>query len=398
MVKSFILWLHKWLGLTTGIVVVILGLTGCVYTFFDELKLVCYPDRYILDQHYYSSEALPLSKLKDIAGKQLNDGESISRVDLYPEKNRSWIFRVQEIDPDAFGYWNYFKTYKRIFLNPYTGDLLFVENSKTEFFQVILQMHMNLLLGKKYGTWVVGISTIIFVVILISGMVLWWPKRWKGKTLKRSLWIDWKSKWKRLNYDLHNVLGFYSLLISLVLAITGLVFTYPSFKKAYISFFNSFDGSEIKELKGEPFKIPNYYPEGEQLDNALHFLLEKYSKAGMMSIRSSKAEDETFDVQIRMTEMKTGNFRWYYFNKKQNSIEKVTSSDNLKAGDRIGTLNYDIHTGNISGLPTKILAFLISLICASLPITGFVVWRNKVKGQKRKAEKQIKKRDLLKSN
>ncbi len=96
--------------------------------------------------------------------------------------------------------------------------------------------------------------------------------------------------------------------------------------------------------------------------------------------------------------MRTGEFRWYYFNKKDNSIEKVNSSDNLKVGDRLGTLNYDLHTGNVSGLPTKILAFLISLICASLPITGFIVWRNKVKGQKRKVEKQIKKRDLLKTN
>ena len=89
--------MHKLLGLTTGIVVVILGLTGCVYTFFDELKLVCYPDRYILSEHYESKEALPLSSLKEIAIKQLNAGESISRVDLYPDKSRSWIFRVQKL-------------------------------------------------------------------------------------------------------------------------------------------------------------------------------------------------------------------------------------------------------------------------------------------------------------
>ncbi len=387
MVKRIILWFHKWLGLTTGIVVVILGLTGCVYTFFDELKLISYPEKYYLDREY-TKDALPLSQLKSSASQYLEADETISRVDLYPEKSRSWIFRVQEIDPEAFGYWNYFKTYKRIFINPYTGQLVAIENSKTEFFQIILQLHMNLLLGKKYGTWVVGISTIVFVITLISGLILWWPKRWRGKPLKRSLWINWKSKWKRLNYDLHNVIGIYSFFIALVLAITGLVFTYPSFKKSYITFFNSLDSRQLSVKEETHGKIPEYFREGEQIDNALHYLLKKYPNSGMMSIRSSKEEDVTFDVQIRLEEMKTGNFRWYYFNKGTNTIEKINSSENQKTGDKLGSLNYDLHTGNISGMPTKILAFIISLFCASLPVTGFIVWRHKVKGNRRKSTKR----------
>lgn len=42
--------------------------------------------------------------------------------------------------------------------------------------------------------------------------------------------------------------------------------------------------------------------------------------------------------------------------------------------DQISRLNYDIHTGQLGGLPTKILAFFASLICASLPVTGFYIW------------------------
>lgn len=389
MVKRIILWLHKWLGLTTGIVVFILGLTGCVYTFYDELKLIIYPEKYYLYKEY-NKEALPLSQLKMSASQYLETDETISRVDLYPAKGRSWIFRVQEIDTEAFGYWNYFKTYKRIFINPYTGQLIAVENSKPEFFQIILQLHMNLLLGKKYGTWVVGLSTIVFVITLISGLILWWPKRWRGKTLKRSIWIDWKSRWKRLNYDLHNVIGLYSFFIALLLAITGLVFTYPSFKKSYITFFNYIDTRKIDFKEVNHVKIPEYFRNGEQIDNALHYLLKKYPYSGMMSIRTRKEDDQIFDVQIRLEEMKTGIFRWYYFNKGPNTIEKVNSSQVQKFGDKLGTLNYDLHTGNISGMPTKILAFIISLFCATLPISGFIIWRHKVKGNRRKSRKGTK--------
>lgn len=389
MIKRGILWLHKWLGLTTGIVVVILGLTGCIYTFVDELKLLCYPDKYFLEETY-TDDALPLSTLRASAEKHLQANEQVSRVDLYPAKNRSWIFRVQDVDNTAFGYWNQFKTYKRIFMNPYTGQLVSIENSKTEFFQITLQLHMNLLLGKKVGTWVVGVSTIIFVVTLISGMVLWWPKRWRGKALKRSVWIDWKAKWKRLNYDLHNVMGFYSFLLALVIAITGLVFTYPSFKTGYIQFFNALDSQQKVDAPPPVTSIPLHFQNGEQLDNALHFLLKKYPQSGMMSIRSSKPENETFDVQIRMQEMKTGDFKWYYFSKAENKIDRVNAPATLQLGDRIGTLNYDLHTGNIGGLPTKILAFIISLFCAVLPVTGFILWRHRVKAQARKTKKKKK--------
>lgn len=44
-------------------------------------------------------------------------------------------------------------------------------------------------------------------------------------------------------------------------------------------------------------------------------------------------------------------------------------------GEKIIRLNYDIHTGAVLGLPGKIIAFLISLICASLPVTGFIIWK-----------------------
>jgi uncharacterized iron-regulated membrane protein len=53
-------------------------------------------------------------------------------------------------------------------------------------------------------------------------------------------------------------------------------------------------------------------------------------------------------------------------------------------GERLIDMNYDIHVGAIAGLPGKILAFVISLICASLPVTGFLVWWGKQKKSKKK--------------
>ncbi|UIR57441.1 PepSY domain-containing protein [Sphingobacterium sp. SRCM116780] len=383
MIKKAVLWVHKWLGIMSGIVVLILSLTGCIYTFHDELKLWVYPEKYFITTETTTSRPLALSHLIRQAQASLEKGEKISRVDLYPTKNRTWIFRAVKTDEQAFGHWNYYTYYKRVFVNPYTGEVQTIENSKTEFFQVMLQLHLNLLLGKKYGNTVVAWSTAIFVLILLTGIVLWWPKKWKGKKIKRSFWLDSKVKWKRLNHDLHNVIGFYSLLFALVLGITGLVFAFPGFKKNYIAVFNMFETNTKTAVKKPKLSmpLPTLYPNVQ--DNAFAYTLLRYPTAQMLSIRLKKEKESEIDIQVRMNEKQSGQFEWLYFDQTTASLQKIKSSKNLPYGDKLGSLNYDIHTGNIGGMPTKILAFVISLLCASLPITGYMIWINKM-GKKKK--------------
>ncbi|WP_293947152.1 MULTISPECIES: PepSY-associated TM helix domain-containing protein [unclassified Sphingobacterium] len=382
MIKSGILWLHKWLGIITGIVVFILSLTGCIYTFQDELKLWAYPEKYFIDIVDASSSPLPLSTLLSNAQGSLEDGQKISRVDLYPAKNRTWVFRAMKTNENAFGHWNYFQYYKRIFINPYTGQVQEVENTKTEFFQLVLQLHLNLLLGKKYGHALVSWSTALFIVILLSGIVLWWPKKWKGKNLRRSFWVDAKVKWKRLNHDLHNVIGFYSLFIALAFAITGLAFAFPAFKKTYVATFNLFQQDPVSIKNTKSRSLPLIYDKFQ--DNALQFSLSNYPEAEMLSIRLKKDTAQEIDIQVRRYEKRSGVFNWLYFDTKAASVKQIKSSENLKLGDKLGSLNYDIHTGNIGGLTTKIIVFIASLFCASLPITGYIIWLNKSPKKKKK--------------
>ncbi|WDF67479.1 PepSY-associated TM helix domain-containing protein [Sphingobacterium oryzagri] len=383
MTKKVILWLHKWLGIITGIVVFFVSITGAIYTFQDELKLLVYPDKYFV-LHKATTAAKPLSELITIAQKQLPSGESVSRVDLYPDASRSWIFRASETNAKGFGHWNYFRYYKRVFVNPYTGKVVAVEDTKHEFFQLCLQLHMNLLLGKTYGHALVGYSTAVFVLLLLSGIVLWWPKKWRGKPLKRAVSLDWKAKWKRFNYDLHNVFGFYSFFIALIIATTGLVFAFPGFKKSYTDFFNHFSVSEAAPTPLGMKVNETDKPYSEPLDNALHYLLKKYPAADMMSIRLRAADSPLLDIQVRMEENRSGVFKWYYFKRDDLHIDQVKDSQELVAGDKLAALNFDLHTGSIGGLPTKLLLFVVSLFCASLPVTGYILWWQKGSKKKKK--------------
>jgi uncharacterized iron-regulated membrane protein len=376
MKKEFFFQIHKWLGILSGVIVFIVCITGCIYTFYDELKLQFYPDRYLIETPKENGVPLPLSKLTKIAQAALPVNEKISRVDLYPASNRTWIFRAQKTDEAAFGYGSYQQYYQRVFLDPYTGEIQFVENTKYEFFQVVLQLHMNLLLGKKIGALLVNIATIVFLVLLVTGMVLWWPRNWKWKNIRRAIWLNTSVKWKRLVYDLHNVSGFYSLFFAIILSFTGLVFGLESVKKNYAAFFNQFSDAAIKKEK-QTQSIPGIF--ADPLDNAFHYTLANNSQADMMSIRLRNSNQNQHDIQVRLKPNRTGSFRWYYFDGSGTQIKEIRSGSTLALGDRLVTLNFDLHTGSIGGIPTRILAFIVSLIGAALPVTGYIMWWNKRK-------------------
>jgi len=385
MFKKKILWLHKWLGLISGLVVLIVSLTGCLTVFQDELQLMTHPEKFFIErQNLQPSKTIPLSKLIRIAEAKLNPGEKISRVDVFPQDNRTWVFRAIKTNKDAFFYSDYFTYYKRVFVNPYTGNVQVVENTKANFFQIVLQLHMNLLLGKKYGHVIVGFSTIFFAVICLTGIVLWWPKKWKPKTLKNSFSINFKANKKRFNYDLHNVLGFYSLIFALLFAFTGLVFAFPDLKKAVSSQLNSLDSKEEQKLS-----LP-LIPQTASgiLDNSFDYVLSHHPTADQLSVRLEKDIAEPQTIQVRMEKNRTGIFYGYSFNQKTGQLDELKSSDNLQLGSRVTSLNYDLHVGSFGGIYTKILAFLASLVCASLPVTGFIIWLNKYKKSKKRKLKE----------
>ncbi|WP_126971509.1 PepSY-associated TM helix domain-containing protein [Gynurincola endophyticus] len=381
--------IHKWLGIVCGIIVFIVCITGCIYTFYDELKLKVYPDRFLLENTDNNRSPLPLSSLIKAAQAALPGNEPISRVDLYPAKDRSWVFRAQGINTSGIGYNNYYPYYWRVFVNPYTGEIVKLENTKYEFFQIILQLHRNLTLGDKIGSPIVGTATIIFILLLISGMILWWPKNWKWKTVKRVVWIDSTVKWKRLMYDIHNVSGFYSFLIAMIVAITGVFYSFEPIKKEYGNFFNQFSTvTQLPAAKAAPINV--HYD--DPLDNVLYYTLHQHARADMMSIRLRGKDAAQLDIQVRLAKNRTGDFKWYYFDGNGQSIKEVREGEKLPLGDRLISLNYDLHTGSVWGMPSKIIVFIISLFCAGLPVTGYIMWWNK---QKKKSSKLISNNKII---
>ncbi len=86
-----------------------------------------------------------------------------------------------------------------------------------DFFRVVIDGHFYLWLPPKVGQPIVASATLIFVVLLITGVILWWPKNKAAR--KQRFKVKFNAKWRRTNYDLHNVLGFYMSWVIIFIAL-----------------------------------------------------------------------------------------------------------------------------------------------------------------------------------
>ncbi|MES1223778.1 MAG: PepSY-associated TM helix domain-containing protein, partial [Bacteroidota bacterium] len=213
--KKAILKIHLWLGLSSGLVVVILGITGCLLAFETEIRSFTEPQQFVKveDRPY-----VPPSVLKEEAEKYL-DGNKVNGIE-YPGKGKAALASFYDAE-----------NYKLVALNPYSGKMLKVKNMNRDFFRIVLDGHYYLWLPEKIGQPIVASATLIFLVMLITGLVLWWPKNKAAR--KQRFSIKWNAKWRRVNYDLHNVLGFYMTWIVIFITITGLVFGFEWFANSF---------------------------------------------------------------------------------------------------------------------------------------------------------------------
>lgn len=358
--------IHLWLGLATGLVVFIMGVTGAIYCFAPELqRLQSY--RHVEEE---SGAFLPPSRIKQIAEEQL-PGKTLQRI-YYDARNRS----VMTLFSKKEGY-----TYS-VFINPYNGAVLKCRDNNRDFLSVVLQVHRTLKI--PYGHEIIRWSTVIFLLMLITGIILWWPKN--SRTAKKGFLIMWRASPKRLNYDLHKVLGFYVSWIAVFSAISGLMFAFESFA----SFTYNLTGAKQSVVHKKPPLSDTAWAGIEvgidkvwkTIEPALYgryasamFVLPA-SGEGSILVRANPSSSTLYKTDFRYFDQYSGKeidgaYVWGRFS------DADTVADNIKR------MNYDIHTGAIFGLPGRITLFFVALVVASLPLTGFYFWWGRQRKLKR---------------
>lgn len=368
-------WIHLWLGLFSGIIVFIVSLTGCIYVFQQDIKDLLEPWRFIEVQ---PGGFIPPTQILKTAEQHMPDQKPTG----FTYSNKEGAAAV-----GYFGMEDGKRTFTAVFVNPYTGEFIkkqqLLGTDEFDFFRFIIDGHRALWLPYNIGRPIVGISTLIFVILLITGIVHWWPKKWNKSNFNKSFKIKWKANFKRVNYDLHNVLGFYSLIFALIIALTGLVWSFSWFDTAlyYVS-----SGGEFKSEHAHPHSdttsLQLTFPDSlSALDLAYYKTMADAPNTQGIYLEPVPERDEAIEIVAYQDHGSFYNKKEYYYD--QYTLERIRVKGNdfetASFADQLYALNYDMHIGSALGFSGKILAFIVSLICASLPITGFLVWWNKKK-------------------
>jgi uncharacterized iron-regulated membrane protein len=375
--------LHLWFGLSSGIVVFIVAVTGCLYAFQSEIQDLTQPHRFVEPQE---AAVLPPSEISTIAQEVFPEGHL--HAVLYPTKERS----AQAI---FFSYGEGHDHYKIAYVNPYSGEVLKLKDETKGFFPFILDGHFYLWLPDAIGQPVVASFSLIFLFMAISGLVLWWPKK---KNLKQSLSVKWNARWRRKNYDLHKVLGFYVMTFALVFAITGLVWGFIWFRDGYYSLLT---GKEQFVEYYDPISdsTQTWQEEAPALDKVWLKMRAEYPNADYIEVHPPELPHAAIAANANPDADTYWKIDYRYFD--QYTLEELPVDhmwgriNEASAGEKLYRMNYDIHVGAIGGFPGKLLAFFLSAIIASLPVTGFFVWwGRKYKAKKPDTNKQVLQREL----
>lgn len=371
-IKKIVGKIHLWLGISSGLVVFIISVTGCIYAFQAEIQNLTQSYRFVA---YEEKPVLPPSQLAAIASKEL-PGKKIHAV-LYAKPGKAAQVIFYDFDPEYY----YF-----VYLNPYSGEVLKVKDENADFFRIVLMGHFYLWLPPVPGQLIATSATLIFLVMLISGLILWWPKN--KKATKQRFRIKWSAKWRRKNYDLHNVLGFYITWVAIILAATGMVFGFQWFAKGVHRIAGGKKELMYIEPTSDTTKMISQVdiPAGDKLYYKLRL---ENPTAEVMEVHVPESKTAPILVTVNQEDGTYWRTDYRYFD--QYTLQELPVNhiygrlDEANTADKLLRMNYDIHTGAIIGLPGKILAFFASLIAASLPITGFYIWwgrRNKKKVEK----------------
>ena len=361
--------LHLWLGLLSGIVVFIVCITGCMYAFKDEITDATQPWRFVAP---LEKEFLPPSRLLAIADSVMG-GASATAITYGERSDAAWVDYYQ---PEA--------GMSTVFINPYSGQVLksvVNHNGDFDFFRLVLSGHRTLWLPREIGSPIVGYSVLIFLITLITGVILWWPRSWTRKALVQRLTLKRPFTFSRLNFDLHNVAGFYAALVLAVLCFTGLIFSLNWFSRGVYSITSG--GEELK-----PYVLP--VSDTLQVVNRVTNPLDRLYTQLRLEEPAAKTfyfalpgqADGVYRVSVvhkRGSYYRTDNlfFDRYTLVSLKGAGPYAGKYTEASPADKFRRMNLEIHDGRIWGLPGKIIMFLASLTGASLPVTGFIIWYRK---------------------
>ena len=386
--------IHLWLSVPFGLIITLVCFSGAMLVFENEANEWFRRDLYYVET--LKESPLPMDKLLEKVATTLPDSVAVTGVSISSDPGRA--YQVSLSKPRRAS----------LYVDQYTGEVK-GKSERSGFFMFMFRMHRWLLdsmnpgnEGIFWGKMIVGVSTLLLVFVLISGIVIWWPRT--RKALKNSLKITATKGWRRFWYDLHVAGGMYALIFLLAMALTGLTWSFPWYRTAFYKVFGvevqqraaqgheqksdaqkrdtklaahrekKREGNEVR--KGERSRRPeNNHSDMYSVTSPFVYWQEIYDKLGRQNPEYKQISISSGTASVSFNRF--GNQRAsdrYSFNTDNGEFTETSLYQHQDKSGKIRGWIYSVHVGNWGGMFTRILTFIAALLGSALPLTGYYLW------------------------
>ncbi|CAH0320614.1 Sulfite reductase [NADPH] flavoprotein alpha-component [Pseudomonas mediterranea] len=372
--KKTLFQLHWFFGISAGLVLAFMGITGAAVSFQDEILRALNPQ--VLTVEKQPAGVLPPAELVE----QIEAAAGKTVAMLWVETDSDNAARAIFAAPpgEKRGAMRYFNPYNAQFMGDVVGQ---------DFFGLLLKLHRILALD-DVGRQITGACTLILVFFCLSGLYLRWPRQWRS--WRAWLALDWKKKGRSFNWDLHSVAGTWCLAFYLLAALTGLTWSYDWYNKGVTRLLSDSPNQERVRNRGPAPEGPPPVADYRAMWSSI------YSAAG----------PDLASYNVRMPPVAGQPATVFYLLKNsphdralnQIILDPATgvvsqhsrySDKSLKA--QLLTSVYALHVGSYFGLIGRILVTVAALTMPLFFITGWLLYldRRRKKRQVRQARQGL---------
>ncbi|WP_233281970.1 PepSY domain-containing protein [Pseudomonas mangiferae] len=354
MFKKAIFQLHWFLGIAAGLVLAVMGVSGAAYTFQDEILDLLNPH---LTVDAGGAPPLPLGEL--LARAEAQQGTAVTGIWQKTDAEApTWLFFAPRAG-ESRGASRY--------ANRYTGELL-AERRGTAFFALMLKVHRYLALD-AVGKQITAASTLGLVYLCLSGLYLRWPRR--GAHWRAWLALNPSRKGRAFLWDLHAVAGTWCLAIYLLVAVTGLYWSYDWYREGLTRLLDDapVEGSSVPEPTGTgPARVDM---------EAVRRGLEAAAGPGLglYSLRLPERAGEPLTVFVLDRDADHPRaFDELTLDPVSGALLHHDRYADKSFGARLLASVYALHVGEYFGLPGRVLIMLASLGMPLFFVTGWLLY------------------------
>lgn len=352
--------LHLYTGLLFGLFVVIVGLSGSVIVYWRELDAWLNPDMTVAVQ------SRPLVDMDTVVA---------ALRATHPQHYDSWRIKLPERadrpivaeyydPPDRRGTWGaaYY-----VLLDPYSGAPRSGWYWNETLVSWIYTLHMYLQAGAA-GHDLVGAVGIVLLLLTLNGLYLWWPR---GRWSRAALLMKLRSDWPRFEYDSHRLAGLYSLIVMVVVTVTGLNIIWPNAVGATVSVF-----SPLEAVPQGMRSAPAAGRAPIAASTAFAVAQAEFPDARVQTFVTPSTADSAFRVILRQPfELSRNDAQTQvWIDQYSGAVLAVRDPRTFNTGTTLHSLTYALHNGEAFGEPGKFIVFLLGPVLLWLYVTGVTRW------------------------